>query len=134
MTEIVLDGTVVLKWFERGATTQVAEARALRSRFEAGELMVTVPRLLFLEVLNVAGRQWRWSEAALAGLASQLEDYQFQVVEPELAGVAAWVSRGLSAYDATYVALAEARAIPLITDDREVLRIAPELARALGAP
>ncbi len=134
MTETVLDATVVLKWFQRGNTAQVAEARGLRSRFEAGELVVTVPRLLFLEVLNVAGRQWRWSQAALTGLASQLEDYQFQVVEPELAGVAAWVSRGLSAYDATYVALAEARAIPLITDDREVLRIAPELARAVGAP
>jgi hypothetical protein len=31
---------------------------ALRAEYEAGDLMVTVPPLLGLDVVNVAGRRW----------------------------------------------------------------------------
>jgi len=131
----VLDASVVLKWFapeQRGSF----EARELRMSYEAGRLSVVVPALMFLELLNVAGRRWRWDEEALGELADALDELSFDVGEPELQSVAAWVARGLTAYDAVYVALAEERALPFVTDDETVLQLAAGISRPLvgGSP
>src|SRR5919198_308392 len=99
-----------------------ADPRARRGDYQAGRLAVVVPALLFLELLNVAGRRWGWGELALGELAGALDDLLFEVAEPELAGVAAWVARGLTAYDAACVALAEERAVPLVTDDEAIVK------------
>jgi predicted nucleic acid-binding protein len=128
LTEVVLDASVVLKWFspeQRGS----AEARKLRSEYEAGRLYVSVPALLSLELVNVAGRRWRWDEAALVELAEAFVD--LLLGEPELRSVASWVSRGLTTYDAVYVALAEERGLALVTDDEAIVALAGEVARPL---
>lgn len=130
MTEAVLDTSVVLKWFA-GEQRGSREAHELRDQYEAGHLSVVVPALLFLELLNVAGRRWRWNEEALIELADSLDDLLFEVAEPELQSVASWIARGLTAYDAVYVALAEERDQPLVTDDQTIVAIAGELARPL---
>jgi predicted nucleic acid-binding protein len=130
LTEVVLDASVVLKWFaadERGS----AEARALRREYEAGRLFVAVPTLLFLELVNVAGRRWRWDEEPLLELAEALDDLLFEIGEPELGSVASWVARGLTAYDAVYVALAEERGLDLVTDDETIIALAGEITRPL---
>jgi predicted nucleic acid-binding protein len=130
LTEVVLDTSVVLKWFaveQRGS----GEAHELRDEYEAGRLSVAVPALLFLELLNVAGRRWRWDEEALQELADSLDDLLFEVAQAELQSVASWVARGLTAYDAAYVALAEERGSPLVSDDQIILDTAREVARPL---
>jgi len=130
LNEVVLDTSVVIKWFaeeQRGS----GAARELRDEYEAGRLSVTVPTLMFLELMNVAGRRWRWGEAALLELAEAVDDLLFDVAEPELQLVASWVARGLTAYDAAYAALAEERGQPLVTDDQTIVVIAGELARPL---
>jgi predicted nucleic acid-binding protein len=135
LTEAVLDASVVLKWFaseQRGSV----EARELRNEYEAGRLTVAVPALLFLELLNVAGRRWRWDEGALLELAEGLDDLLFEVDEPGLQSVASWVAQGLTAYDAVYVALAEERGLALVTDDETIVALAGEITRPLvgGSP
>jgi len=55
----------------------------------------------------------------------------FEVGEPELQLVASWVARGLTAYDAAYVALAEERDLVLVTDDEAIMEIANEIGRPL---
>lgn len=135
MTEAVLDASVVIKWFageERGSV----QARELRHEYEAGRLSVTVPALLFLELLNVAGRRWRWEEQPLLELAEALGNLSFEVSEPELPSVASWVARGLTAYDAVYVALAEEQGLKLVTDDETIIALAGEISRPLvgGSP
>lgn len=130
MNEVVLDASVVIKWFaaeQRGSF----EARELRKDYEAGRLSVVVPTLMFLEVLNVAGRRWRWDADAVLELAEALERLSFAVSEPESLSVAEWVTRGLTAYDAAYVALAEKRALPLVTDDATILELATGISRPL---
>ena len=129
MTDAVLDASVVGRWFWR---TEDAGSSALRGEFEAGRLSVTVPPLLFLELLNVAGRQLRWDTATLEEFANGLDRTRFDVIDPELNAVARWVGRGLTAYDASYIALAEQLGISLITLDRAILDAAPQLARAPG--
>jgi predicted nucleic acid-binding protein len=42
------------------------------------------------------------------------------------------INEGLAAYDAAYVAVAEQTGARLITDDREILRVAPDLSGPLA--
>jgi predicted nucleic acid-binding protein len=134
LREAVLDASVVLKWFaaeQRGSF----EARELRTEYEAGRLSVVVPSIFFLELLNVAGRRWRWEADAVLELADTLGDLAFEVGEPELPSVASWVARGLTAYDAAYLALAEERKMALVTDDSAIVEQAPGVSRPLvGGP
>lgn len=132
MTEVVLDASVVLKWFRADGERHLDPARSLRATFEAGKLAVAAPPLLRLEIVNVAGRRWKWGEDALVDLAIALDELGFEFEDPELARVASWTARGLTAYDATYVALAEARTTPLITDDDLIVSVAGDVATALA--
>ncbi len=133
MIEYVLDASVVLKWFRREGESRLAAARSLRATFETGELVVFAPPLLQLEIMNVAGRSWLWEEAALVELAGALSELRLEVREPELDRVARWTARGLTAYDAAYVAVAEAEGIRLVTDDDLIISKAPEIATALAS-
>ena len=114
------------RWLDGSAE---AAAGSLRAEFEAGKIAIVVPGLLAIELLNIASRQWHWNEDRLAYLVDQLEDTRFDVREPPLHRVAHWTALGLTAYDATYVALAEERGIPLITNDREILALAGGIAQ-----
>jgi predicted nucleic acid-binding protein len=131
LTEAVLDASVVLRWFETRNEPGTAAAQVLRQSFESGALTAFAPTLLILEVVNVAGRSWRWQQPALLELASTLQALRFEIRDPELRDIARWTARGLTAYDATYVALAESEALKLVTDDRAILKIAPNVASPL---
>jgi len=132
VTEAVLDASVVIKWFRSEGERHVDCARALRRSFEAGELIVFTPPLLRLEIVNVAGRRWRWEEAALLDLATALDELGFEQIEPDLARIAQWTARGLTAYDGAYVATAEMVGTRLITDDDLIVSIAIEIAQPLA--
>lgn len=129
MTELVLDASVLLDWFRTGRERHEGGAGRLRAEYEAGRMAVVVPSLVFLEVLNVAGRRWGWDEESLGELAAALDDLGFDVREPELPSVAAWVARGLTAYDAACVALAEQNGLDVVSGDDQILSIAGDIAR-----
>jgi predicted nucleic acid-binding protein len=133
LNEAVLDASVVLKWFRSDGERHAEAARTLRAQFESGELRVAAPRLLCLELVNVAGRRWHWDADRLGRLAAGLDEIAFEWVEPELERVAHWTARGLTAYDAAYVSVAEACGAPLVTDDDLVVSVAGEVATALSA-
>jgi predicted nucleic acid-binding protein len=107
------------------------EALAWRTSFEAGEVLIVAPPLLFLEILNAFGRRWQWAEQSLVELARALVAARFEVEEPDLESIARWTARGLSASDAAYVALAESRGIELVTADETIIAVAPAIARSL---
>lgn len=132
MREAVLDASVVLKWFHRAEEVHAEEAGALRGDFEAGELRVIAPPLLWLEIINVAARRWHWDSSQLEALAAALSDLGFELVEPEPEAIARWAGRGLTAYDAAYVAVAEETGAPVITDDAQICRLATGLSEPLG--
>lgn len=123
MTTFVVDSSIVLKWLRDEEGSE--QARAL-----AHENLIAPP-LLHLEVINVAARKWRWHEEALLELVRQLERSGMVVDEPPLAGVARWAARGLSAYDASYVALAEVNECRLLTADAGILELAADVATPL---
>jgi predicted nucleic acid-binding protein len=129
--EQVVDASVLVKWFRRGGETHVQAALTLRRRFEAGELLLIVPPLLFLEVLNAAARRWGFTPPRLAQLARDLDRIGLEIAQPSLGGVAHWAGSGLTAYDACYVALADQRGCALVTDDRRILTLAAPIAQTL---
>jgi predicted nucleic acid-binding protein len=132
LNEVVLDASVVLKWFHSEGEGHLEQALQLRSRFEAGDLAVFAPPLLWLEIVNIAARRWRWSAERLDELARQLPSLGFEILDSELDAVARWAAAGLTAYDATYVAAAEQMGVQLVTDDGGILDIAPDLATPLS--
>ena len=132
MSEVVLDASVLLKWFHTEGEPNVEQANRVRARFEAGEFSVLVPSLLWLEVLNVAARRLGWGQEQLEQLAARLAGLGFVVLEPELGHVARWAAQGLTAYDAAYVAIAEQTGAALITDDAALVRQAPDHTVALA--
>ncbi len=128
----MLDASVVLKWFHGEGEKNLEPALELRRQFEDGELHVLAPPLLWLEILNVAARKWRWGEDKLAELAASMPDIGFEMVEPELETVARWSGEGLTAYDAAYVTVAEGAGVRLVTDDSRIIRDASDVALALA--
>jgi predicted nucleic acid-binding protein len=126
--DLVIDASVVLKWFRSEGEAHIDEARLLRSAFASGRLVVHAPPLLRLEIVNVAGRRWGWSETKLTDLAGSIEELGVLFTEPQLSRVATWTGRGLIAYDAAYVALAEQETIRLVTDDEVMLAVASAIA------
>lgn len=132
MRDVVLDASVLLKWFHSQGGRNAERARAIRHQFEAGELRVLAPPLLWLEVINVASRHWKWPRERLDRLASTLPKLGFELLIADLADIGRWAAAGLTAYDAAYVAVAEKAGATLVTDDEQIVRVAPELACALG--
>lgn len=132
MSEVVLDASVVLKWFRSEGERHVEAARAIRTAYEKGEVLVLAPPLLHLEILNVAARRWRLGEEALIALAGALEDLGFELPEPSLERVARWIARGLTAYDAAYAAVAETAEVKLVSDDALILALAAGVAEPLA--
>lgn len=133
MNEAVLDASVVLKWFRAEGEGHAEEAEEIRARFEAGDLYVLAPPLLWLEIVNVAARSWRWNGKQLDRLAAALPELGFEQVQPGLPRLAAWAASGLTAYDAAYLTVAEEAGVALITDDAAILGAAPEIATPLRA-
>lgn len=118
----VLDASVTLAWcFDD--TTSVMVERALDALQTGGEALV--PSLWRLEVANVlviAERRQRLVEADLMRFTALLGKLAVQVIPdtPEIAVCVALARRhGLTAYDATYLDLAQRSGLPLATlDDR----------------
>jgi predicted nucleic acid-binding protein len=133
LTELVLDASVLVKWFRKQGEQQLEEALAIRSAFEEGRFLLLAPPLLQLELLNLAGRRWNWAEDRLTALARFLKQLEIRLVEPELERVAVWTARGLTAYDAAYVAVAEAAGSPLVTSDELILRTAAAVVQPLAS-
>lgn len=128
MKELVLDASVVLKWFRTDGERHADAAHSVRADFEAGRCLLFAPPLLAIEILNVAGRRWGLAPEALDQIAEALPQTGIELVEPDLRAVARWTAAGLTAYDAAYVAVAEGTGAQLLTDDEEIARAAPDVA------
>jgi predicted nucleic acid-binding protein len=130
----VLDASVVFKWFSDEEEQDTAAARALEGQYLLGQIQVTVPYLLFLELINIAARRRAWPADRLIEMARDLLASRFGIGQPPLERVAYWAGRGLSAYDACYVALAQERRTVVITADERILAVAGQLAEPLAGP
>ena len=95
-----------------------------------------VPRFFWLEVVNVLARRHRYSSEELMRALAILDELGLETVDqgrPELLLVVDLVERHrLTAYDATYLALAQTADARLLTADRRLAEAAGDRAILVG--
>ena len=119
--KVVVDASVVVKWFLNEVDS--AKALELLDAHIAGNMLLIIPDLAFIEVMNVLRYKGKSIEE-LAKANRALWDLQLHVEKTSsfLLEKAAQVALkyDFSFYDALYVALAGLFGVPLITADKDL--------------
>lgn len=125
MTHVLVDTSVLIKWFHAEGEGELAEARALRRAHVGAQIDAHVLDLAFYELGNVLARSLRWDPAEVA---DQLDDL-LAIVGPPVAMTQAWLrdaatiahAHRLSFYDASWAAAAAGLTVPLVSADRRLI-------------
>jgi len=95
-----------------------------------------VPGHFWIELVNALGRRHGYPAIAIAGALKQLDDLEIRTMEVDrallLRAASLVEAHGLSAYDAIYLALAEALDADLATLDRRLAAAAGDRGRFVG--
>ena len=125
MTHLLVDTSVLIKWFHGDGEAELTEARLLRSAHLDGTVDAHMLDLATYEIGNVLARALHW---AAADVAHQLDDLHAILGQPlvlspsgrrraaELAG-----AHALTFYDAGWAAAAAELGIALVSADRQLL-------------
>ncbi len=125
MTHVLIDTSVLIKWFHSDGESELEEARALRTAHVVGDLDAHILDLACYEVGNVLVRALRWEPSAVA---DQLDDLR-TILGPPLVMTPEWLRHAatlahthtLSFYDASWAATAAELGMPLVSADRQLL-------------
>lgn len=121
MTEVVVDASVVVKWYIPEA--HHGPARALRDDYLEGIHDLVAPSLLPFEVVNALKYSGHYDGDRLVEAADTLPEYGIELIPFQSAGDVATVATRLDipVYDASYVALAESTDSILYTANSRLL-------------
>lgn len=139
MTRYVVDASVVLKWFLRDEA-EAPSSLAVLERFLTGAVDLIAPALLEFEVINglrIAGKRGRISNESIKAAARAFLDLGLRFVPASFYAEKALdlaEKYDLSAYDASYLALAAESGIDLLTVDEKLLRAAKDMGRSARRP
>jgi predicted nucleic acid-binding protein len=125
VTTLLVDTSVLIKWFHSEGESELAEARALREAATLGEVEARVIDLALYEMGNVLLRVLGWIGS---DIADQLDDLVVICGTP-LAMAADWLRTAavigekhrLTFSDAAWAAAAEALGVSLISTDSQLL-------------
>lgn len=125
MTHLLIDTSVLIKWFHSKGEGELLESRTLRRAHVSGDIDAHILDLATYEVGNVLVRALRWEPAEVA---DQLDDLH-TILGPPLIMTADWLrhaaslahQHGLSFYDASWAAAASQLEMPLVIADRQLL-------------
>lgn len=125
MTRLLIDTSVLVKWFHESGESELAEARAIRDAHVQGNLDAHILDLAVYEVGNVLARALKWTAA---DVGDQLDDL-LAIVGSPIVMAQAWLrdaavlteTRVLSFYDASWAAAATALGVPLVSADRRLV-------------
>jgi len=127
VTRLLVDTSVLIKWFHDTGESELAEARAIRDAHLSGELDAHVLDLAIYEVGNVLARALKWTAA---DVSDQLDDLLVIVGSP-IVMAQGWLRDAavlaekhvLSFYDASWAAAAAALGVSLVSADRRLLAV-----------
>lgn len=121
MAEIVVDASVVAKWYVPEKHHE--RARALRDDYLAGKHDLVAPALMPFEVVNALKYSGHYEGDRLVEASTTLPEYGIDLVPYRKLGPVAEVAVDLDVtlYDASYVALAHASDATAYTADGRLL-------------
>lgn len=128
MKNAVIDASVVLKWY-LADEDQAEKALGLLDGYLRQKIGFLAPHLLFYEVLNgllIAGRKGRLAQDQID---SAIEGFLalgifFKDPAPYYKRMIRFgVENSITAYDVSYLALAEGEKVPLITADEKLIKL-----------
>lgn len=119
---IILDASVVIKWFSEEEFTD--KALEIRERIRMGEERVIVPDLLLYELANALKYNPSFDANDIGDALASIFDMDMDIVTPILdtlnSAVTLAFEHNLTVYDAFYVALAKETELTFITADRRL--------------
>ena len=127
MREIVIDASVVVKWYIEENDSD--KALLLRDRFIGGIVELYVPPLLYFEVLNALKYSQLFKTNELEDASDSLENYGFKVItikneiRKEMIQIA--TKYDLSIYDASYLGLSIGLDMLYCTADEKIIKKLP---------
>jgi predicted nucleic acid-binding protein len=125
LTTLLVDASVLIKWFQGSGEAELAEARAIRDAHQRGELDARIIALAMYEVGNVLLTRLRW---AASDISSQLDDI-VSICGTPLVTTSAWLrdaavlgeTHQLTFHDAAWAAAARGLGIPLVSADAKLI-------------
>ena len=125
MTRLLIDTSVLIKWFHDAGESEVLEARAIRDAHVRGDVDAHVLDLAIYEVGNVLARSLKWTAT---DVEDQLDDLLTTVGAP-IVMAQGWLGDAavlaethlLPFYDASWAATAAALGISLVSADRRLV-------------
>lgn len=125
MKKIVLDCSVIIKWFFTEGEERILQAKKLRDECITGRLTILAPELLFLEVINASILGKKATSLEVERILNFLLNVNLVIIPAteELFSKVAYYSRKykISAYDSVYIALAKEQDMLLITEDQKLI-------------
>jgi len=122
LKQLVLDSSVVIKWFSQEIHTE--KALELRERFLKGENVIAVPDLQLYEIANALRYKKELQKRNVADAVKSLLDLGITIVVPTMDVVERAVEIAydfdVTIYDAYFVALAESLSFTFVTADKKL--------------
>jgi predicted nucleic acid-binding protein len=127
MIELVIDASVVVKWFIEELDSE--KAILLRDKFIDGKVELYVPQLLYFEVLNALKYSQLFVQSELNDAGESLENYGLKVItiknELRKHMVKVALDYKLSIYDASYLGLSIGLEKAFCTADEKIIKKLP---------
>jgi predicted nucleic acid-binding protein len=125
VTTLLVDTSVLIKWFHREGESELVEARSIRDATRRAEIETRVIDLALYEMGNVLLRSLHWKAS---DVADQLDDLIVICGSP-LAMAAPWFreaatigkTHGLTFYDACWASAAHGLGVSLVSADSKLL-------------
>ncbi|HYL72087.1 MAG TPA: type II toxin-antitoxin system VapC family toxin [Candidatus Dormibacteraeota bacterium] len=125
MTALLVDSSVIFKWFHEDGESEVAEARAIRDANQRGTVDACIIDLALYEVGNILLVRLRWNAE---DIADQLHDL-ITICGTPFVTTPAWLrdaaalaaANRLTFYDAAWAATARGLGITLVSADAALL-------------
>ena len=122
---VLLDSSVVLKWFRKDEIWREA-ALKLREAYLNGQMVIFVPDLLIYEIANVLRYKPDLTQLQVQEALTSLYDMKISIVEISQAVIMEAIQlayfHAITVYDATFIATANYLKVPFITADDKLIQ------------
>ncbi len=127
MPKIVIDASIVVKWFLSDKENGVKEATQIYSLLQKNKIDVYAPSFLLIELANVLLQKKHLSAQVVAQVMQKLQTSGIHFIDFEVNETQDLVSLAfehtLTSYDCLYLLLATHKKIPLLTTDKQLLKV-----------